>query len=114
MSIDQDIVNNARQLATDVKINHDITNGDENTEVATEGGLVPSIRKRLKDIESEWAKTADPLADDLASTVQLTKDYKNDAANSAVLVTETLPTKAGSTSTMSLPLPTSTVTVPSP
>ncbi len=91
MSIDQDIDNNARQLAIDVKINHDITNGDENTEVATEGGPVPSIRKRLKDIENEWAKTADPLADDLASTVQVIKEYKNDAANSATLAEETLP-----------------------
>ena len=91
MSIDQDIANSARQLATDVKINHDIINGDENTEVATEGGPVPSIRKRLKDIESEWAQTADPLADDLASTVQVVKGYKNDAANSATLAEETLP-----------------------
>ena len=91
MSIDQDIANSARQLEADVKLNHQITHGDENTEVATEGGPVPSIRKRLKDIETEWSKTADPLADDLASTVQATKGYKDAAAASATEAAEEVP-----------------------
>ena len=88
MSIDQDIANSAKQLDIDVRINHQITNGDENTEVATEGGPVPSIRKRLKDIESEWAQTADPLADDLAQAVQLTKEYQDKAAVSSFTAAE--------------------------
>ena len=88
MSIDQDIANSAKQLDIDVRINHQITNGDENTEVATEGGPVPSIRKRLKDIESEWAKTADPLANDLAQSVQLTKEYQDKAAVSSFTAAE--------------------------
>ena len=85
MSIDQDIANSAKQLDIDVRINHQITNGDENTEVATKGGKVPSIRKRLKDIEGEWAKTADPLANDLAQSVQLAKEYQYKAAEQADL-----------------------------
>lgn len=88
MSIDQDIANSAKQLDIDVRINHQITNGDENTEVATEGGPVPSIRKRLKDIESEWAQTADPLANDLAQSVQLTKEYQDKAAASSSTAAE--------------------------
>ena len=91
MSIDQDIANSAKQLKADVKINHAITHGDDTTEVATEGGPVPSIRKRLKDIETEWSKTADPLADSLASTVQVTKDLKDAAAASATEAAQELP-----------------------
>jgi len=88
MSIDQDIANSAKQLDIDVRVNHQITNGDENTEVETEGGPVPSIRKRLKDIESEWAKTADPLADNLAQAIQLTKEYQENAAASSFTAAE--------------------------
>ena len=83
MSIDQDIANSARQLEADVKINHQITHGGDTVEVPTEGGPVPSIRKRLKDIETEWAKTADPLASELEDVVQVTRDYKEAAAASA-------------------------------
>ena len=91
MSIDQDIANSAKQLEADVEINHQITHGGDTVEVPTEGGPVPSIRKRLKDIETEWAKTADPLADNLASTVQVTKGYKDDADTSAAEAAEEVP-----------------------
>ena len=91
MSIDQRIAIAAEQLEADVELTHKVTHGDENTEVPTLGGPIPSLRKRLKDIETEWAKTADPLAEDLAEAVTLTRGYKDDAAASATAAAEELP-----------------------
>lgn len=83
MSIDQDIANSSKILEQDVQINHEITHGNDTTEVPTEGGPVPTIAKRLKDIETEWSQQADPLARELADTVEITKGYKTEAAGSA-------------------------------
>lgn len=83
MSVDQDIKKAAEQLEADVQLTSDITHGDEDSEIPTLGGTVPTLRKRLKDIETEWAKTADPLSEDLAEAVQLTKGYRDDAGDSA-------------------------------
>ena len=82
-NIPNEIEQATRQLQADVKITHDVTHGDENTEIAVDSGTIPTLRKRLKDIEQDWAQTADPLAADLASTVQVTKGYKDAAAQSA-------------------------------
>ena len=90
MSVDQDIADSSKQLAADVKINHDITHGDEHTEIPTEGGPVPTIKKRLKDIETAWAKNADPLAEELSDVVDTTKDYKDEAKESADRAAEEL------------------------
>ncbi len=79
MSIDQRIVKATEQLEADVKITSDVTHGDANTQIPSPGGPIPSLRKRLKDIETEWAKTADPLAEDLASAVKLTREYSEEA-----------------------------------
>ena len=101
MSIDQRIVRATETLEADVKITSDVTHGDANTEIPTLGGPIPSLRKRLKDIETEWAKTADPLAEDLASAVQLTQGYRDDAGRSAQSAGEdatTATTKAGEAS----------------
>ena len=91
MSVDQDIKKAADQLEADVKLTSDITHGDENSEIPTLGGTVPTLRKRLKDIETEWAKTADPLAEDLADAVQFTKGYKDAAGDSAQSASDVLP-----------------------
>ena len=79
MSIDQDIANSSKILAQDVEINHEITHGDKDTEVPTEGGPVPTIAKRLHDIETEWSQQADPLAEELAEAVQLTQQYRDES-----------------------------------
>ena len=83
MSVDQRIEAATDQLEVDVGLNHQITHGDNTTIVQTEGGPVSSISKQLTDIETEWAKTADPLAEDLASAVQLTESYRTEAGQSA-------------------------------
>ncbi len=49
MSIDQRIVKATEQLEDDVQLTHTIVNGDENTEVQTEGGPVPTHAKVAKD-----------------------------------------------------------------
>ena len=90
-NIPNEIEQATRTLQADVQITHDVTHGDENTEVAVDSGIVPSLRKRLKDIETNWAKTADPLAADLASAVQITAGYKTEAAQSAASAAAELP-----------------------
>lgn len=79
MSVDQRIVRATETLEADVKITSDVTHGDDSTEIPSLGGPIPSLRKRLKDIETEWAKTADPLAEDLAEAVQLTRQYRDES-----------------------------------
>ena len=60
MSIDQRIIESTEQLEIDVKLTHDIVNGDNNTEVSTEGGLVPSHAKVAKDSHDEIVSLLQP------------------------------------------------------
>ena len=83
MSVDQQIKDSANQLSADVEIVHKIAHGDENTEVATEGGLVPSIKKRVKDLEENWSRDADPLATELSQVLDSAKTHDQNAAQSA-------------------------------
>lgn len=65
MSVDQRIVTATEQLETDVKLTHDIVNGDENTEVQTEGGPVPSNAKVAKDSHDEIIGLLQPTVNDI-------------------------------------------------
>ena len=60
MSIDQRIIEATEQLESDVKLTYDIVNGDDNTEVSTEGGMVPSHAKVAKDSHDEIINLLQP------------------------------------------------------
>lgn len=75
MSVDKQIKASANQLKADVEILKNVVHGDETTEIQTDGGRVPSLRKRLKDIETNWSEQADPLATELAEVVKTTERH---------------------------------------
>ena len=83
MSIDQRIVDATEQLEKDVKLTYDIVNGDDNTEVMTEGGPVPTHAKVAKDSNLEIIGLLQPAVDSINQHAELIISEANRSENAA-------------------------------
>ena len=79
MSIDQRIIEATEQLESDVKLTYDIVNGDDNTEVSTEGGMVPSHAKVAKDSHDEIINLLQPTVSSINDHADLIIDKTTEA-----------------------------------
>ena len=69
-NIDQRIIVATEQLESDVQKTYEIVNGDENTEVETDGGPVPSHAKVAKDSHDEIIDLLEPTVNDINEHAQ--------------------------------------------
>lgn len=83
MSIDQRIIEATEQLESDVKLTHDIVNGDDNTEVSTEGGLVPSHAKVAKDSHDEIISLLQPTVSSINQHADFIIDKTHESSTDA-------------------------------
>ena len=83
-NIDQRIVVATVQLESDVQKTHEIVHGDENTEVETDGGLVPSHAKVAKDSHDEIIDLLEPTVNDINEHADFVETKANESEASAV------------------------------
>ncbi len=83
MSIDKRIEDATVQLEADVHLTHEIVHGDEDTEVQTEGGPVPTHAKVARDSNEEIIGLLQPTVEDINEHAEYVSDKATESGNNA-------------------------------